>query len=450
MTSSPSNPRRHPFLRAPHRTLLALSWPVLLSLVAEPLTGLADTAFVSRLGAAPVAALGVGTMALSSAFWVFNFLGVGSQTRVAQFHGRGQLDRAAETATLALGLGVVFGLLLALAAASLLPLVAAAMGAEGEVHRQVVAYMRIRLWGAPAVISSTAAFGVLRGLQDMRTPFWVATAVNLLNIVLDAVFIFGLGPLPAFGVAGAAAASTLSQYLGMVWAAIAVGRRLGTTVRIRLGDVAGLFAIGRDLFIRTGLLTLFLLLATRAATQMGPAAGAAHQAVRQVWLFTALFLDAFAITGQSLIGYFYGSRMPAEIRRVARVVCLWSLATGGVLGLAMILGIPAVVWLLVPPPAVAVFLPAWWAAALTQPVNALAFATDGIHWGTADFGFLRNVVALATASGIAGLWLLARIPDGGLTGIWCVTGVWIGVRALFGVLRVWPGIGGSPFTTPDA
>ena len=55
----------HPFLVRPHRTLLGLMLPVLLSLVAEPLTGLVDTAFIARLGAAPLAALGVGTMALS-------------------------------------------------------------------------------------------------------------------------------------------------------------------------------------------------------------------------------------------------------------------------------------------------------------------------------------------------------------------------------------------------
>ena len=73
-TPLPDDSSRHPFLRSPHRTFFSLSVPVLVSLVAEPLTGLADTAFISRLGAAPLAALGVGTIVLSSVFWIFNFL----------------------------------------------------------------------------------------------------------------------------------------------------------------------------------------------------------------------------------------------------------------------------------------------------------------------------------------------------------------------------------------
>ncbi|MFQ5768441.1 MAG: MATE family efflux transporter, partial [Acidobacteriota bacterium] len=97
-TSAPD----HRFVRRPHATLLALSLPVLLSLVAEPLAGLADTAFISRLGAVPVAALGVGTVLLSGVFWIFNFLGIGAQTQVARSLGAGDGDRAAQMAAMAL------------------------------------------------------------------------------------------------------------------------------------------------------------------------------------------------------------------------------------------------------------------------------------------------------------------------------------------------------------
>ena len=96
------SPQQHPFIRSPHRTVLTLSIPVLVSLIAEPLTGLVDTAFVARLGAESLAALGVGTAALSSVFWVFGFLGVGSQTEVAQALGNGRPNRAARVAGLAI------------------------------------------------------------------------------------------------------------------------------------------------------------------------------------------------------------------------------------------------------------------------------------------------------------------------------------------------------------
>jgi len=79
------------FLVTPAKSFFFLWVPVLFSMVAEPLTGLVDTAFVARLGTEPLAALGVGTVVMSSCLWLFNFLSVGSQTEVSQALGRNQL-----------------------------------------------------------------------------------------------------------------------------------------------------------------------------------------------------------------------------------------------------------------------------------------------------------------------------------------------------------------------
>ncbi len=103
------------------------------------------------------------------------------------------------------------------------------------------------------------------------------------------------------GKAGVAAASSISQWMGALLSVWRVHRRIGFTTGLRLADAKRLTRMGVDLFIRTGTPTLFLLLATRTATRIGPEAGAANQAIRQVWVFTALFLDASAIAAQSLI-----------------------------------------------------------------------------------------------------------------------------------------------------
>jgi MATE family multidrug resistance protein len=439
-----SRQTEHPFVTHPHRTLVSMSLPVLLSLVAEPLTGLADTVFVARLGAESLAAMGAGTVAISSIFWAFNFLGIGTQTEVAQAYGRQEVERASEIGSLAAVLSIAIGVLLMGVGLLVVPYVSAVMGAEGAVHDFASQYIRVRLFGSPAVLVSLAAFGILRGLQDMRTPFWVAVSVNILNIILDPLLIFGYGPFPRLGIFGAGLASTISQWIGALWALTVVFRRLGIPDRIRPGDFLRLFIIGRDLFVRTGLLTAFFIFTTRAATRIGADAGAAHQAIRQVWVFTALFLDAYAITGQSLIGYFMGPGRLEQARRVARLVCLWSLATGVVLSAAMWLGQDFVVRLLLPPSAVDIFFSAWLMAVITQPINALAFATDGIHWGTGDFRFLRNVMISATAIGGLAVYLLDESASGALARIWLTTGCWITIRAGFGVMRVWPGLGKSP------
>jgi len=428
---------------------VTLSIPVLFSLAAEPVTGLVDTAFIARLGASPLAALGVGTTVLSGIFWIFNFLGVGSQTEVAQRLGRQDRDQAAAIATLAIMLGAIFGLLLIGIGGVLIPWIASAMGAREAVFDQAVQYMRVRLWGAPAVIVSLAAFGILRGLQDMRTPLKIAVGLNGLNILLDPLLIFGWGPFPSLGIAGGALASVISQWLGALWAVAALKAALGFNRHMQGGDIARLFHIGGDLFLRTACLTGFLVLTTRGATRIGADSGAAHQAIRQVWVMSALLLDAFAISGQSLVGFFMGADQVGEARRVARVVSQWSLGAGLAIGLGMWLGRDLAAVALVPPSAHAVFFPAWLAAILMQPANALAFASDGIHWGSGDFRYLRNVMIGVSLVGAFFILQLDLTRPGALVWIWGITGGWVTGRAAFGVLRIWPGVGQSPFAPED-
>ena len=439
-------PGQHPFVLAPNRTLVRLAVPVLFSLVAEPLTGLADTAFVARLpGPEPVAALGVGTVAFSSIFWAFTFLGIGTQTEVAQSEGGHDHDHAVKVASLAAAVAAAIGIVLMLGAAPFLDMIAALLGAQGEVTDLAREYMFHRLPGAPAVLVSLACFGALRGVQDMRTPLLVAVGINVVNVLLDWLLIFGAGPVPPMGVAGAAIASTISQWIGAAWCLAAVARRIGLTWRMRGAGVAKLMKIGGDLFVRTGMVLLFLALCTRVANRAGAEQGAAYQAIRQFFIFTALFLDAFAITGQSLVGYFLGARDILQARRVARSVCVWSIGTGVVMGACMLLGQDFVAWLLVPPTAYAVFGSAWIVVALMQPVGSLSFATDGIHWGTGDFRYLRNamVVASVISGGVVYLIEFMQLPHV-LVFIWLATGLWTVSRAGFGLARIWPGIGQAP------
>lgn len=432
------------FLDAPFSSFSRLWVPVLFSLIAEPLTGLVDTAFIARLGAAELAALGVGTATLTGGLWLFNFLSVGSQTEVSQAYGRGDLDKGRKVGSLALMVGSAVGAAAALAVFYFAPLLSALMGSAGEVHDFSVTYIRVRAFGGPAVLLSMVSFGILYGLADMRTPLLVALTVNCLNIVLDAVLIFGFGAIPALGITGAALASTISQWVGAFWCCLVIYKKIGFTLQVHTADALKLLAIGRDMFIRTGMLIFFLLLATRSATRLGPESGAAHQAIRQVWMFTSLFLDASAITAQSVVGYYFGSGHIDRALRVARLVCQWSLLIGIGLLVLMLAITSHVGNLLVPASGLSLFGPAWVVAALLQPLAALAFVTDGIHWGTGDFRFLRNAVTTATIC--SAIVLLATEAAGwsSLTLIWWITGFWVFIRAGFGIVRLWPGTAGSP------
>ena len=102
--------------------------------------------------------------------------------------------------------------------------------------------------------------------------------------------------------------------------------------------------------------------------------------------------------------------------------------------------------LLVPVSAQAIFPGAWLAAALAQPANALSFVTDGIHWGTRDYRYLRNGMLAATVTGTGLLFFVDTGADDALTSIWIVSAVWIAVRTVFGAARIWPGVGHSPLS----
>jgi MATE family multidrug resistance protein len=434
----------HPFERRPHATLLKLSLPVLISLVIEPFLGLVDTAFVARLGAVQLAALGLSVTLLSGVSWVFNFLGIGTQTEVGRGLGAGDAEQARERVGLALMVATMLGVTLAALSWPWLAIAAVRMGADAAIRDAAVSYLQVRLLGLPAMLVTLAAFGALRGLQDMQTPLRVAVGANVVNAALDPLLIFGAGPLPALGVAGAAWATIVAQWIGGTWAVLVVGRRLGLSRRFDVRAAIRLLAVGRDLFLRTGLLFVFLLLATRVATRIGAEAGAAHQAIRQIWIFAALLLDAYAIAAQSLVTFFIGAQRIDLARKVCAVATLWGLATGLVLMAAMLLGRNAVLWLLVPAGAEIAFAAAWLPASLAQPLNALSFVTDGIHWGTADYRYLRNAMFAATGTGALLLATIDVTAAGALVQVWMVTAVWISIRTLLGMARVWPGIGNAP------
>jgi MATE family multidrug resistance protein len=441
------NSREHPFVSHPHKTLIGLSIPVMLSLTVEPMAGLVDTAFVERIGASYAAALAAATAIYAGTIWVFNFLGVGTQTQIAQALGRGDRSAARATTTLATVLSLILGSALAVMIWPALGVAARWMTEDTVVQSATVTYLKIRLLGAPALLIVLSSLGALRGLRMMPTTLWIAGGISLCNIILDPILIFGLGPIPTLGIAGAAWATTGSQVLGAGIALLLLRGRLGFSHTVFWYRAGVLLSVGRDMFVRTGALLLFLLMTTRTAVHVGVDAGAAHQATRQVWMMMAFLLDAFAYAAQSLIGFFLGAGQIMLARRVARIACAWGFGTGMTLTVLLLILESAIATLLVPPTARHLFHGAWVACAIAQPLNSLSFVTDGIHWGTGDFAYLRNAMLVATTIGLAPLVLIEQSSPAALTQIWWITAGWIALRASFGLLRIWPGMAGSPLRT---
>jgi putative MATE family efflux protein len=414
--------------RIANRAILRLAIPALGTLAIDPLLTLIDTAFVARVGVDELAALGVDTAILGFVFFGFNFLAYATTPLVAQALGRGNPAEARRWVGDALVLAALLGLAAAVVVEVLAPWFVGLMGASEEVAGPAVAYLRIRGLATPAVLLVTAGHGAFRGYQDTRTPFRVAVGINVVNLMLDPLFIFVVG----LGLEGAALGTVIAQWVGALWFLQLIrSRRMADRpagLRKALPTILALARNGVLVSIRTGFLLLGLTFAAATATRLGPADIAAHQVVMQVWLLAAMIADAFAIAGQAMVAEAVGGRESRTTDDLSRRLLLWGVLTGVVLMSALFLGGPALAGLVTDPTVAALTVSAAAVAGWTMPIGAPLFVADGIFFGLLAFG----TIIVSTALGSAVLVTLISVTPLGdsLDGIWWAIGAMLAVRGL--------------------
>ncbi len=413
------------------REIFGLALPALGALAADPLVSIVDTVFVGRLGVLPLAALGVNTSIFSMAFVLFNFLAYGTTPMVARAVGSGDRDAAGRVVQQALTLAILAGTAaVVLLQAFAVPIVSA-MGAHGELRDSALSYLRIRAFAGPAVLLVTAGHGAFRGYLDTRTPLIVTIGLNLVNLVLDPLFIFGFG----WGLEGAALATLIAQWVGALWFVELLLRRRRESLGIRLGlpgmrELLPFLKVGGELLVRTFALIGTLTLATAVATRVGTGAVAAHQVGSQLWLLLALVVDSLAVAAQAMVAKYRGTGDSGLSRVASNRLLAWGLVTG--VGLALLF------WALeslLPriftddPRVLANVHRIYPFIVAMQPLNALVFVWDGIFLGLEEFRFVAVQMLL---SGLAAcMVLLLVIPAG-----WGLVGVWWGIVTLMAVRAV--------------
>ncbi len=407
------------------RDILRLAVPALGALAADPLVSMVDTVFVGRLGVVPLAALGVNTSIFAMSFIVFNFLAYGTTPMVARAVGRGDRTGAGNVVLQALLLAVVVGGVATLMLEALAGPIVALMGAGPDLREPALSYLRIRALAGPAVLLVTAGHGAFRGYQDMRTPLLVTLALNVVNLVLDPLFIFGFG----WGLRGAALATLIAQWTGALWFVHLLlrsrRRELGIQPRVpRLAEIRPFLRGGGELALRTLALVGTMTLATAVATRVGTVQVAAHQVATQIWLLLAMIVDSLAVAAQALVAGYRGSGNIAMARRASNRLLVWGLASGFALGGLFYLLAPVLTRLFTNDPGVLAALAGIYPFVVAmQPLNAIVFVWDGVFMGAERFRFLA--VQMAVSALCAAAILLLVLPMG-----WGLTGVWWGIVAL--------------------
>ncbi|MHB8274840.1 MAG: MATE family efflux transporter [Dermatophilaceae bacterium] len=382
------------------REILRLAIPAFLALVAEPLFLLADSAIIGHLGTTELAGLGVASAALMTAANVFVFLAYGTTSIVARQVGagseRGAVGAGVDGMWLAVAIGIVTGTVVATYAAPLCAL----FGASPAVLAQAVTYLRVSAIGIPSMLVALAVTGVLRGLQDTRTPLVASVVGFSANIALNLLFVYGLH----MGIAGSALGTVIAQS-GMATALVIVvtrrARRLGASLHPHPARVLRAALDGVPLLVRTLALRFVLLVTTWVAAGMGDVPLAAYQVSATVWSFLAFALDALAIAGQAMTGKALGAGDVVGARAATRTMLWWGVIGGGVLGILVLSTHSVLPALFTSDPAVqSALAAALIVVALAQPISGFVFVLDGVLIGAGDGRWL----ALAQV-GLLGLYL---------------------------------------------
>jgi len=423
--------------RAQDREILRLAVPAFLALVAEPLFLLADSAIVGHLGTPQLAALGIASAVLGTLVSLCIFLAYGTTASVARQVGAGNTSGALAQGVDGLWLATLIGALATLVALPLTGPLVALFGPSDRVAELAATYLHLALLGAVPLLLMLAATGVLRGLQDTRTPLVVAVVGNLANIVLNLVLVYGVGGLDGLGIAGSALGTLIAQ-LGSAAALVAVVVRAARRERAPLRpDLPGIRQAGRagvPLIMRTLMLRASLLVMTYVAATLGDADLAAMQLALTIWTFLAFTLDAVAIAAQAITGRYLGAGDAPGTRAVTSRMERWGWLSGIVTGLGLAALAPFLGPLFTGDQVVQdLLVPVLLVAAVAQPVAGIVFVLDGVLIGAGDAVYLAwaQLATLLLFAPVA--WL---VGGQGLVWLWVAFAVcFMGGRAVTLILR---------------
>ena len=382
-----------------HRRVFAIAGPIVLSNATIPILGAVDTGVVGQLGeAAPIGAVGIGAVILSTLYWVFGFLRMGTSGMVAQAHGAGDAPETGALLMRALMIGLSAGLVLIMLQVPLFNAAFAIAPASDEVEGLAARYLQIRIWGAPATIALYAVTGWLIALERTKGVLVLQVIMNGLNIVLDLWFVLGLG----WGVEGVAIATLIAEAAGLalgLW--LCRGAFQGDAWRdwTRVFDPARIkrmMAVNGDIMVRSVVLqvsfTTFIFLGAR----YGDVTLAANQVLLQFLEITAFALDGFAFAAESLVGQAYGAKSLARVRRSAIITSQWGVGGAFALGALFWLGGPQLIDLMAKDPdvqsAARIYLP-W--VALAPVIGIASWMFDGIFIGATRTRDMRNAMLMS-------------------------------------------------------
>ena len=325
-------------------TLLRLSVPAIIAFTFHTTFNFVDRLFVSRLGAIELGALGMAFTVQSILITIGSGTGIGASSLIARFIGAGKKDKANNTAEhtllIILGLSLFFTILGPFLTRPLFVL----LGASEQMLPYILSYINIVLYGSFFQFFAMIGNGILRGEGNTVTPMQVMILGTLVNIALDPLLIFGVGPFPALGVQGAAIATVIGRAASCILLTVSLFGTKNIVVlnmrafRYQGSILRGIFAVGGPTIVgqlsnSLGLSLLFILL--RPYGDMAKSAFTLGFTYQQVAILPIIGIAQGSLT---MTGQNFGAKEFRRVRAVIQKSLLFCMVLMSAFALVMIVG----------------------------------------------------------------------------------------------------------------
>lgn len=415
-----------------HRRVLKIALPIVVANATVPILGAVDTGVIGQLGeAAPIGAVGIGAIILTTLYWLFGFLRMGISGLTAQARGRDDKNELFALLIRGLLIAAAGGLFLIALQSPILWLGFVAAPASTDVETLAREYTSIRIWSAPAAISLFAITGWLIALEKTRSVLILQFVTNGINIILDLIFVLALD----FGVPGVAFATVIAETCGLVlglWLCRSVLRGAEWPNFQQIFEpqkLRRMAAINTDIFVRNLLIEVTFVLFLFLAANFGDLTLAANQILIQFLHIAAFALDGFAFAAEALVGLSIGARQRQKLRRSVLLTSLW----GGITTALMVLGIAVFgtigIHILTNASDVRaealIFLP-W--VIVAPIVGTPSWVLDGIFVGATRTREMRQSMLVSTITFVIAILIL--VPLFGNHGLWASLLIFFVTRAV--------------------
>jgi MATE family multidrug resistance protein len=432
-----------------HRAVVRIALPMTLAHITTPLLGFADAAVIGRLGEAHLlGAINAGAVMFDFIFWGFGFFRMATAGLTAQALGAAQREEMRAVLMRALLLAGGIGLAIIALQTVIALLAFAALGATPEVTEAARVYYDIRIWSAPFAFATYAILGALIGRGRTDLGLGLQIAINVGNIALNVVLVYGMG----LGIFGSGLGTLIAEIGGTVAGLVIIFwldagfYDVSRALLFAREKLRRLTALNVDIMIRTVALLFAFAYFTSFGARGGDITLAANAILMNLFMITAFFLDGFATAAEQMCGQSVGARDEAGFRGIVRLTSLWAVGFSLAVALAAFVGGGMFIDFLSTNEAIRSYARAYLPyAALTPLLGALAFEFDGVYVGATWTREMRNLMLLALALYLTASFALRPLGNAGL---WIALLVFLAARSV-GQMWLYPGLVRRSFATPS-